>query len=97
MSEEDSQQRDKTPCIVALCEICKLLVGAAVQIPEHAKDTARFVRPWILAGLEIKTMSAAEVRAAAWCKCERKRKKAHSAATPGRRETNGTPKQTEES
>jgi hypothetical protein len=72
-------------CYVGYCPECGLIQGAAVQIKGIEKETAKFIAPWIEAGERIGTLTAAEVRAAEWCKCSRK-SKSPRAETPVRPE-----------
>jgi hypothetical protein len=74
LEEEQQQvkgrkQRAATPSLVALCTKCDCIVACAVQRPEYAKDNAKVVAAWVRGGCAVKTISAAEVRAAEWCKC----------------------------
>lgn len=79
------QQRAAALCYVAYCGQCGKIYGAAVQIKGREKDTAKFIEPWIKAGDRLNTITAAEVRAADWCKC------AQRAGTSGQRETENVP------
>jgi len=69
MIPETQEQRAKALCYVAYCPDCDLIYGAAVQIKGEEKETAKFITPWIREGHRIATITAAEVRAAEWCKC----------------------------
>ena len=98
MSEQlTEEQRAATPCLVALCPDCKLIVACAVDLPEFAKDTAKSAASWIRDRLTVTTMRVDAVRAATWghaddCASDpRKKKKQKPANAPA-----ASPKRTPE-
>jgi hypothetical protein len=60
------EQRAATPCHVALCPDCKLIVACAVQRPEFKRDNAKLVASWVRDDLTVSTMRVDEVRKATW-------------------------------
>lgn len=76
------EQRAATPCLVAYCAECGLIVACSVQVPEHAKDTAKEVARWVKAGLTVTTLPVADVRTGKWCDCHHQKQLAKSAKGP---------------
>lgn len=65
-------ERAKAPAYAGNCPKCSKMVAAAVDIPEHKKDTAKEVASWIRDGLLVSRMTVAEVRASDWgCECKK--------------------------
>lgn len=78
------EQRAATPCHVALCPECKLIVAAAVQRAEFKKENAKHVASWVRDDLTVSTMTVEEVRKATWghaegCSVKKLKKKAANA------------------
>ena len=53
---------DNYPCYIARKPECGCMVCAAVDMPEHKKDTAKTVAGWIKDGLTVSMATAGEVR-----------------------------------
>ena len=48
---------------------CGCIKGASVDVPEHAKDTAKFVSDFIRRGYKVERWPCSQVRESKW-KCE---------------------------
>ena len=71
MSEKD-EDNDNMMCYVAK-KSCGCTVGAAVDMPEYQKDTAKSVAEFIEDGLIVSSMTVKEFRAGGpfGCKCKK--------------------------
>lgn len=74
------EERAATPCLVALCPECKLIVACAVDLPEFAKENAKSAASWVRYRLTVTTMRVDAVRAATWghadgCQSDPRKKK----------------------
>ena len=68
---------ESTDTYIAVKPTCGHMVACIVDIPDHARDTAKEVAAWIKDGLRIERVVSADIRAgkAEFCRCDRKAEK----------------------
>ena len=65
-------ENDQVLCYVAVHRECGLPIAVCVDEPEHAKDNAEFIAPFISeATMRVDKWTVKTVRKSKWCKCRK--------------------------